>query len=83
VNTILRSKRNQQQATQELLEILAKNPLGFKTSELSGTPKFHGHRTLNNGQITRLLRATGKCAEFTVGHGIRTATQWRLKPEAL
>ena len=44
-------------ATQELLSILAVHPEGMRTSELSGTPKFHGSRTLNNRQITRLLRA--------------------------
>jgi len=79
VSIILRSKRNQQLATSELLEILAQNPSGFTTSELSGTPKFHGHRTLNNRQIIRLLRESGQADEFTVGHGIRTATLWRFK----
>ena len=35
-------------ATQELLSILAQHPQGMRTSELSGTPKFHEARTLNN-----------------------------------
>ena len=66
-------------AVDELLAILAANPYGMTTSELSGTPRFHGERTLRNPQIIRLLRTTGKVQELTVGYGIRTATLWRLK----
>lgn len=66
-------------AIEELLSILAANPEGMTTSELSGTPRFHGERTLRNPQIIRLLRTTGKVRELTIGHGIRTATLWRLK----
>ncbi|MGA8305616.1 MAG: hypothetical protein WB723_08050 [Candidatus Acidiferrales bacterium] len=66
-------------AVDELLSILAANPDGMTTSELSGTPRFHGGRTLRNRQIIRLLRTTNKVHESTVGYGMRTATLWRLK----
>jgi hypothetical protein len=71
------TKEMAQQAKNELLEILAQHP-GQTTSELSGTPQFHGARTLTNRQIIRLLRSTGKVVEFVVGYGMRTATGWRL-----
>jgi hypothetical protein len=66
-------------AMDELLDILAANPDGMTTSELSGTRRFHGERTLRNRQIIRLLRTTGKVQESTVGYGMRIASLWRLK----
>lgn len=78
----LRTPAIRYQATAELLSILEQTPLGLTTSELSGTPRFHGHRTLSNRQIIRLLRESGKVVESTVGHGMRTASLWRIKPEA-
>jgi hypothetical protein len=66
-------------AIDELMSILAANPEGMTTSELSGTRRFHGERTLRNRQIIRLLRTTGKVQESTIGYGMRTATLWRLK----
>lgn len=68
-------------ATNELLSILAEHPEGLTTSWLSGTSQFHGERTLRNRQIIRLLRATGRARESTVGFGMRTATLWKLKEE--
>jgi hypothetical protein len=72
------TKEMAEQAKNELLEILAQHPWGQTTSELSGTPQFHGASTLSNRQIIRLLRSTGKVVEFVVGYGMRTATGWRL-----
>jgi hypothetical protein len=66
-------------AIDELLDILAANPEGMTNSELSGTRRFHGERTLRNRQIIRLLRTTGKVEECTVGYGKRTASLWTLK----
>jgi hypothetical protein len=66
-------------AIDELLGILAANPDGMTTSELSGTRRFHGERTLRNRQIIHSLRTTGKVQESTVGYGMRTASLWRLK----
>jgi hypothetical protein len=66
-------------AVDELLDILAANPEGMTTTELSGTRRFHGERTLRNRQIIRLLRTTGKVQESTIGYGMRTASLWTLK----
>ena len=41
------------EATDELLSILAEYSSGLRTSELSGTRRFHGERTLPNRQIIR------------------------------
>ena len=78
MNTVLRSKHNQRVAIQELLEMLAQNPAGLTTSEMSGTPRFHGGRTLANRQIAWLLRKSGQTKEMTLGNGMRTATLWQL-----
>jgi hypothetical protein len=66
-------------ATAELLAILAINPGGVRTSELIGTPQFHGGRTLSNRQIIRLLRESGKVTESTGGQGRRTYSSWKLR----
>jgi hypothetical protein len=73
------NKNARLRATCELLSILAKHSEGLTTSELSGTPQFHGESTLRNRQIIRLLRATGEVWERTVGYGMRTATLWTLE----
>jgi hypothetical protein len=67
------------EAIDELLEMLGEYPDGLRTSEMSGTPKFHGGRTLTNRQIAKLLRATHKVDEFMGGHGMRTFMIWKLK----
>jgi hypothetical protein len=76
------TKRQAEIATQELLEILRHNPQGKSTSDLSGTPKFHGGRTLSNRQIIRLLRKTGQVSESVDGHGMYTRSWWRLNKKA-
>ena len=71
-------QHTREEATEELLDILAtKGPT--RTSDLRGTDKFHGTRTLSNRQITRLLRDSGKCWESAGGAGMRTFTVWHLK----
>jgi hypothetical protein len=47
------TKKMAQEATDELLRILADYPSGLRTSELSGTRRFHGERTLRSRQIIR------------------------------
>ena len=71
-------QHTRQAATDELLEILAKHPEGLRTSELSGTPKFHGGRTLSNRQIIRLLRDSARAKETVGGSGMRTYYVWQL-----
>ena len=66
-------------ATQELLSILAQHPEGMRTSQLSGTPKFHGSRTLNNRQIARLLHACETVEHSYEGLGYMAASWWKLK----
>jgi hypothetical protein len=66
------------EATAELLSILSEYSSGLRTSELSGTRRFHGERTLRNRQIIRLLRESGKAEAFRGGHGIRTFYFWKL-----
>jgi len=73
------NKYSQFRATCELLSILADHPAGMTTTELSGTPHFHGEWTLRHRQIIRLLRASGEARECTIGYGRRTATLWKLK----
>ena len=74
------TKKISEVATVELLEILAKHSPGVSTSSLSGTPKFHGERTLSNRQIIRLLTASGKTQSGLGGNGNRTYYIWTLKP---
>jgi hypothetical protein len=76
------TKHQEEVATQELLEILRLNPQGKSTSNLRGTPKFHGGRTLSNRQIIRLLRKTGQVKETVDGHGMYTRSWWRLNKKA-
>jgi len=65
-------------ATEELLHILAVNG-PTATRDLSGTPMFHGSRTLSNRQICRLLRESGKVQMEYGGQGKFTYCIWRLK----
>jgi hypothetical protein len=73
------SKKQAVIATQELLSILAQHPDGMRTSQLSGTPKFHGARTLSNRQITRLLSACEEVEHSYDGLGYMAASWWKLK----
>jgi hypothetical protein len=66
------------EAADELLSILTDYPRGLRTSELSGTRRFHGERTLRNRHIIRLLRASGKAEAFRGGQGKRTFYFWKL-----
>lgn len=72
-------KYTAKEATQELLAILRQHPEGVRTSDLQGTPRFHGERTLRNPQIIRLLRASGRAEFSQEGTGKRTYYAWRLK----
>ena len=55
----MRLRRSQrEQAKEELLAILSHG--ACRTSDLRGTQKFHGSRTLSFYQIRALLRETGK-----------------------
>ena len=73
-------KGREAQATQELLELLAKYP-GLSTTEMSGTRKFHGVKTLRNPQIIRLLRKSGKAVMQVVGTGNFQKGIWTLKAQ--
>lgn len=74
----IRNEFTRRKATEELLHILA--VVGpSKTKALSGTPMFHGHRTLSNRQICRLLRESGKAEMEYGGLGKFTYGIWRLK----
>jgi hypothetical protein len=66
-------------AKNELLSILARHPEGLRTSELSGTPKFHGEHTLRSARIIKLLRSMpDKVSEHLGGAGRRTFLYWRM-----
>ena len=71
---LTRSQR--EQAKEELLEILSHG--ACRTSDLRGTQKFHGSRTLSSYQIRALLRETGKVREGFGGQGMRTFSYWTL-----
>ena len=77
--TIRLNSELSRKATEELLVILRANPDGMRTSELRGTPQFHGGRTLSSRQIIRLLRESGKATESTGGQGRRTYSFWKSK----
>jgi hypothetical protein len=74
------NKDTRRQATEELLQILAVNG-PTRTSDLSGTRKFHGMRTLSNRQICRLLRESGKAEMEYGGQWKFTYGIWRLKAQ--
>jgi hypothetical protein len=73
------SKSDAVAATEELLSRLGAEPAGLPTSEFPGSPRFHGHRTLTNQQIIRLLRKSGKAVGRLQGIGRRTWLQWTIK----
>ena len=72
-------------ATEELLHILAVNG-PTRTSDLRGTRRFHGMRTLSNQTICRLLRDSGKAEMTFEGYGGKYNPHywgvWSLKREA-
>ena len=76
------TERQEKEATEELLSMLEQCPAGLSTSDMRGTDRFHGVRTLSNRQISRLLRRTNRTAEQVGGFGIRTYTIWRLRARA-
>jgi hypothetical protein len=58
------TKHDEVRAMNELLGILASvHPEWVLTSQLRGTSRFHGSRTLALSQIIQLLRATGRVEE--------------------
>ena len=68
-------------AKNELLELLQQHG-ALRTSELCGTPKFHGHHTLSLRQVRSLLhelRRDGKIEYRAAGEGMRTYFVWSLK----
>jgi hypothetical protein len=65
-------------ATNELLSILRRHPEGLRTSQLVGTPWFHGHINLTPRQVARLLRASGVVDHCYEGAGAWAASVWRL-----
>ena len=64
------NQEQEKRATSELLSILEHG--GRSTSELRGTPQFHGGRTLSNRQIIRLLRNSGRAIESVGESGMYT-----------
>ena len=74
----LRNKSIRERATRELLDILRRRG-PQRTSQLSGTPKFHGSRTLSNRQIIRLLRESGEAKMEYGGNQRFSYGIWRLK----
>jgi len=63
-------------ATEELLGLLRQYPQGLTTSQLIGTPRFHGMRTLTARQVARLLRATSVVHHCYDGAGYMAASRW-------
>lgn len=69
-------------AKHELLTILAKHSFGCRTSQLIGTPWFHGGMTLTNRQVIRLLKSMPDRVEAGWdGYGYMAARWWKLKPQ--
>ena len=74
------TKQDAIEATVELLAMLPDSTRRCpRTSDLIGTKKFHGTRTLTARQIIRLLRASGRAVEHLNGAGRRTWFTWTLK----
>ena len=73
------TKRDEHLATQEMLERLRSFPAGLRTSQLIGTRRFHGERTLTAKQVARLLRASGEADHSYEGAGYMAASWWKLK----
>jgi hypothetical protein len=82
---VLKNDNIRREATEELLHILAVNG-PMRTSDLGGTPKFHGVRTLSNQTICRLLRESGKAEMTFEGYGGKYNPHywgvWSLKSDA-
>lgn len=80
------SQKDADTATYELLEILTNSEDGKLTSELVGTKKFHGTRTLTPKQIVKLLRGYPTFAfvsEEFEGSGYKAPIRWRMKKQPL
>jgi hypothetical protein len=82
-NKMRLTKRDRIRATEELLSLLAANPLGMTTSQLAGTPKFHGLHTLSHRQISKLLRGSDKVEHSYNGYGYMAASHWRLRASTI
>lgn len=74
------NKDTRKEPMEELLHILAVNG-PTRTSDLRGTPRFHGVRTLSNQTICRLLRESGKAEMEYGGQWKFTFGIWRLKAQ--
>ncbi len=76
------SKEQEIRASNELLAMLASNRRGLRTSEMCGTPAFHGARTLSLRQVARLLRKSGKTVAILSGSPWFSYHVWKLSDEA-
>lgn len=72
------TRRSKIEAQHELIQLLLKHPEGLRTSELRGTSKFHGERTLSNRQIINLLRPLNLVTAHVGRQGMRTYLLWRV-----
>jgi hypothetical protein len=83
--TMRLNKQLEVRATSALLAMLANDRQrgghGLRTSEMCGTPVFHGERTLSSKQIARLLRKTGKVAAKLNGSPRFSYNLWTLSDE--
>jgi len=70
--------QTREKATAELLSILEE--MGPRcTSELQGTPQFHGAHALSFPQINKLLWESYKCETAWGQRGDRSLRCWRIK----
>ena len=80
------TRKQEVRATNELLAMLANDKqsggFGLRTSEMQGTPAFHGSNTLSLRQIARLLRKSGKVQAECCGSGPYRYNQWTLSEQA-
>jgi hypothetical protein len=80
------SKQQEIRATNELLAILAddrhQGGHGLRTSEMRGTPAFHGESALSAKQIARLLLKTGMAIARLNGSPRFSYSVWQLTDEA-
>jgi hypothetical protein len=72
------NKVEAQKAVEEIVALLEKRPEGLPTRELIGTPRFHGHRTLNSRQIHRILSGRPDIRRSYEGTGYMASSFWRL-----
>jgi hypothetical protein len=77
------TKHDEVRATNEWLGTLASvHPEWVRTSQLRGTRRFHGGRTLSHSQIIRLVRASGQVEERVGGNERFSFLEWRTKSRA-